>query len=130
MADPTDAQRLVDTSDMLIGSVENGPWALITDPNLRQIVGEYVADTCHSVALAAGLDEAMEYAHNSVPQRLDTVSRLVAPDARERLARHLFLSERTDEWASREWDMPQHVNKEPYLRRADVLLAVITGKGN
>ncbi|MFI1194119.1 hypothetical protein ACH4T9_12790 [Micromonospora sp. NPDC020750] len=49
-------------------------------------------------------------------------------DARQRLARHLFLSERTDEWAPREWDLPQHVNQKPYLRRADALLAVITGK--
>lgn len=116
MAEPTDAQRLVDTSDMLIGAVENGPWALITDPNLRQIVGEYVADTCHSVALAAGLDEAMEYAHNSVPQRLDTVSRLVAPDARERLARHLH--------------MQSVATLDECRAHADELLAVITGKGN
>ncbi|MFD6565440.1 hypothetical protein [Micromonospora profundi] len=130
MPDLTDAQRLTEAADIIIGTVENGPWKLIADPQLRQVVGEYVADTCHSIASAAGLDEAMEQAHDATPQRLDTVSRLVAPDARERLARHLFLSERTDEWAPREWDMPQHVNKEPYLRRADALLAVITGQEN
>ncbi|MEU7170269.1 hypothetical protein ABZ949_02105 [Micromonospora tulbaghiae] len=51
-------------------------------------------------------------------------------DARERLARHLYLTEHADEWADREWDLPQHVNQEPYLRRADAILAVITGKGD
>ncbi|MER7331741.1 MULTISPECIES: hypothetical protein [unclassified Micromonospora] len=50
-------------------------------------------------------------------------------DARQRLARHLYLSEHTDEWAPRQWDLPSHVNQEPYLRRADALLAVINGQG-
>jgi hypothetical protein len=52
----------------------------------------------------------------------------IPPDARQRLARHLFLTERTDEWAPREWDRPQHVNQQPYLKRADQILRVITGK--
>ncbi|MEU0078483.1 hypothetical protein ABZY58_11355 [Micromonospora tulbaghiae] len=51
-------------------------------------------------------------------------------DARQRLARHLYLTEHTDEWAPRMWDLPQHVNQEPYLRRADAILAVITGKAS
>ncbi|MEV5819339.1 hypothetical protein AB0L22_09200 [Micromonospora haikouensis] len=120
-----------DLADNILGSVENGPWKLITDPNLRQMVGGYVADTCHTVAQAAGLPDVAEQAGNAVPpEGLPTGGRLVASDARDRLARHLYLAERTDEWAAREWDFPQHVNQEPYLRRADAILAVITGKDN
>jgi hypothetical protein len=70
--------------------------------------------------LTALCGEAVQLAYNDAAG--------VARDARERLARHLFLSERTDEWAPREWDMPQHVNQEPWLRRADELLAVIAGQ--
>jgi len=117
-----------DLADNILGTVENGPWKLITDPQLRKVVGEYVADACHTVALAAGMPDTAEQVHNAAPVRLATGGRLIASDARKRLARHLFLSERTDEWAPREWDMPQHVNQEPYLRRADAMLAVITGQ--
>lgn len=63
-------KALRDANELLIGAVENGPWVLIEDPQLRQVVGEYVADTCHSIAAAAGLDEAMERAHDAMPQRL------------------------------------------------------------
>lgn len=53
-----------------------------------------------------------------------------AADARERLARYLYIDSRNDEWASREWDFGggQHVNKERWLAAADRLLAVIAGK--
>lgn len=70
MADQSDTARLAAANDMLIAVVENGPRVLIADPQLRQVVGEYVADTCHSVALAAELDEAMERAHDAMPVRL------------------------------------------------------------
>jgi len=66
----TDAERLAAANDILIATVENGPWVLIPDPQLRQLVGEYVAETCHTIAAAAGLDEAMERAHDVLPQRL------------------------------------------------------------
>ncbi|MBM0237130.1 hypothetical protein JNW88_08190 [Micromonospora sp. ATA32] len=72
MAEQTDAARLAEANDIIIGAVENGPWVLIADPALRQLVGEYVAETCHSIAAAAGLDEAMERAHDAMPQRLGT----------------------------------------------------------
>lgn len=69
-------QRMRDQLDaaneLLLGVIENGAWMLITDPALRQLVGEYIADTCHSIAAAAGLDEAMERAHDATPQRLAT----------------------------------------------------------
>lgn len=72
MAEPTDAERLADANDILIGAVENGPWALIPNPELREFVAGYVAENCHTVASAAGLDEAMERAHDVMPQRLGT----------------------------------------------------------
>lgn len=68
----TTEKRLADINDLIIGCVESGPWVLIQDPNLRKIVGEYVADTCHAIAAEAGLDEAMERAHDACPQRLAT----------------------------------------------------------
>jgi hypothetical protein len=70
MAEQTNAERLAGINDLLIATVENGPWVLIPDPQLRQIVGEYVAENCHTIAAAAGLDEAMERAHDAMPQRL------------------------------------------------------------
>lgn len=178
MVDQTDAQRLAEANDILIGVVENGPWVLITDPALRQIVGEYVTDTCHSVASAAGLDEAMERAHDAMPQRLaqslpgqpsaakctatypdapendqrcvqceghqpavalhynragfawadDEVLLAVVVDARERLARHLFLAEWPDSRsAQRAWD-EKRITRDPYMARAKELVAVITGQ--
>jgi len=86
-----------------------------------------------SEALTERADSTVDYAlrHGAHVVRVGDAyppAPMLAPDARERLARHLFLSERTDEWAPREWDMPQHVNQEPYLRRADAMLAVITGQ--
>lgn len=65
-------KALREVNEIIVGVVENGPWVLIPDPRLRQLVGEYVADACHSIAAAAGLDEAMEYAHNAMSQRLAT----------------------------------------------------------
>lgn len=32
-------KKLRDANELLIGAVENGPWALIPDPRLRQMVG-------------------------------------------------------------------------------------------
>ena len=130
MPDLTDAQRLTEAADIIAGAVDNGPWVLIADPQLRQVVGEYVADACHSIALAAGLGEAAEHAHDATPVRLDTVSRLVAPDARERLARHLWLDSRPDDpYAAAHWQAgDSFVNKEPWRRKADAALAVITGR--
>lgn len=63
-----------------------------------------------------------------VARDLEVMAAAGGPDARDRLARHLYLQERTDEWAAREWPMPQHVDQESYLRRADAMLAVIAGK--
>jgi hypothetical protein len=74
-------KRLADAEEMLLGILENGPWLLITDPALRRMVGEYVADTCHSVAAAAGLDEAMVRAHDAMPQRLARSLPAALPDS-------------------------------------------------
>ncbi len=132
MAEQTDAQRLTDVNDTLIGAVENGPWVLIADPALRKVVGEYVADTCHTIALDAGLDQAMECAHDALPTRLDTVSRLVAPDAREQLARHLFLRNSPADWRDHDalrWDQrSETINYDAAYAEADAILAVITGQ--
>lgn len=133
MGEQTDAQRLAEASDMLIGAVENGPWVLIPDPALRELVGGYVADTCHSVAGAAGLDEAMEYAHDGIPVRLATSlpGSQFAADARERLARHLWIEGAALEHeAGERWDtgkVPAN-RMDDYRRAADRILAVITGK--
>ncbi|MFF0822453.1 hypothetical protein ACFYUR_18990 [Micromonospora haikouensis] len=56
----------------------------------------------------------------------------VAPDARERLARHLYLQANpTDPWAAAHWDAGgQHVARAAWLQRADLALAVITGQEN
>lgn len=70
-ADMADAQRS-DLADAILGTLENGPWRLIADPALREIVREYVADACHAIALAAGLDAAAEVAHDACPVRLAT----------------------------------------------------------
>jgi len=129
--DLTDAQRLTEAADIIAGAVDNGPWVLIADPQLRQVVGEYVADACHSIALAAGLGEAAEHAHDATPVRLDTVSRLVAPDARERLARHLWIEGSALEGeAGERWDAERvPANRmDDYRRAADAALAVITGQ--
>jgi hypothetical protein len=74
-------KQLDAVEDQLLSSVENGPWVLIADPGLRRLVGEYVADTCHSVASAAGLDEAMERAHDAMPQRLARSLPTALPDS-------------------------------------------------
>ncbi|GGM27552.1 hypothetical protein GCM10011608_10440 [Micromonospora sonchi] len=133
MADPTGTHRLADTEDTIIGAVENGPWVLIIDPNLRRMVGEYVAETCHSIAAAAGLDAAMEYAHNAMPVRLATGGRLVDGDARDRLARHLYLNawgdypDAADRWDNRQVD--DSIRSE-FLADADAALNVINGTEN
>ncbi|MET0416652.1 MAG: hypothetical protein ABW022_11595 [Actinoplanes sp.] len=51
------------------------------------------------------------------------------PDARLRLARHLFISANTaSSWAERHWDFggDQHVNRQPWLEKADTILNLIT----
>ncbi|MEU3452223.1 hypothetical protein ABZ671_01070 [Micromonospora sp. NPDC006766] len=65
-------KQLADAAETIAGILENGPWALIPDPQLRQFVAEYVAVACHSIAAAAGLDTAMEQAHDATPVRLAT----------------------------------------------------------
>ncbi|WP_433460661.1 hypothetical protein [Micromonospora sp. CA-248212] len=134
MPEQTDAQRLADVNETLIGIVENGPWVLIADPALRKVVGEYIADACHTIALDAGLDKAMEVAHHASPQRLDATSRLVAPDARERLARHLFLRNSPADWRDHDalrWDQrSETIDFDAVYAEADALLAVITGEAN
>lgn len=126
------ADLTADLADAILGTVENGPWVLIPDPALRRIVGEYVADTCHTVALAARLDGVAERVHDRLPTRLATgLPGQVAADVRERLARHLWLQSRPDDpYAQPHWDFggDQHVNKNDWRRRADELLAVITGR--
>jgi hypothetical protein len=72
-----DRARLASAADMIAGQVENGPWHLITDPNLRALVGEYVAEVCHSIAAAAGMDDAMVAAHDRTPVRLATGGKLI-----------------------------------------------------
>jgi hypothetical protein len=67
---PNAARRLAEANEALCAAVENGPWVLIPDPDLRRLVGEYVADACHHIAAAAGLDEAMERARDVMPARL------------------------------------------------------------
>jgi hypothetical protein len=130
VAEQTTDSRLADVNEALCGAVENGPWVTISDPALRQIVGEYIADTCHSVASAAGLDEAMELAHGAMPTRLATAGRLVSPDARDRLARHLYLTTSGDHNAQPHWDFggDQHVNRAPWRAKADAILDVIAGQ--
>jgi hypothetical protein len=62
-----------------------------------------------------------------------TIARLTGPEARERLARRLFLdAHHGDEYAQRHWDFggDQHVNKEPWRAKADEVMAVIAGKEN
>ena len=130
MADQT--ERLDGVAYAILGNVENGPWVLITDPALRAVVGEYVADACHSIAAAAGLDEAMEKAHDAMPVRLAAGGRLIDDGARERLARHLWLQSRPDDpYAQPHWDHggDQHVNKAGWRNQADKILAIVTGKG-
>ncbi|MEV1315421.1 hypothetical protein AB0J14_04970 [Micromonospora arborensis] len=55
-----------------------------------------------------------------------------APNARERLARHLWLESRpNDPYAAAHWQAgDSFVNKEPWRRKADAALAVITRQGN
>lgn len=131
MAEVADVKQLADVNDTIIGVVENGPWVLIENPELRRVVGEYVADACHTIAVDAGLTEAMEYAHNALPQRLDTTSQLVTPDARQRLARHLYeqahLVYLTD---PHPWGVLTEAERLPWLRQADHALNTITGTEN
>jgi len=63
---------LDDAAEAIHANVENGPWACIPDPALRRFVRGYVADACHNIALAAGLDTAADAAHNACPTRLPT----------------------------------------------------------
>ncbi|MBE1492761.1 hypothetical protein [Plantactinospora soyae] len=51
----------------------------------------------------------------------------LAPDARKCLARHLFLADRDDSDAEQDWLLSPYAEQEPYLRRADAILAVISG---
>lgn len=52
------AGRLQDANNAILGSVENGPWVLIPDPSLRNLVGRHFADMGREVARDAGLGEA------------------------------------------------------------------------
>lgn len=61
----------------------------------------------------------------------DEVLSAVVVDARERMARHLFVADSNPEdFAASYWDdgKASPAKRERYLRRADELLAVITGK--
>lgn len=115
MTDPTDVTLPITTAQ--IGSAVDA----IVEKALPSPLGEL----CMPVGLMKR--ELTAYAGELV-LAADADAAGIHRDARNRLARHLYLSERLDEWAPREWDPPQHVNQEPYLRRADTILAVITGK--
>ena len=58
--------------------------------------------------------------------------RLVAADARERLARHLYVGGSPADWrgtAELAWNRQDNrINRDAWLNRADELLAVISGK--
>jgi hypothetical protein len=77
---PVIPDRLAEVAEAIHANVENGPWMLIQDPDLRTLVREYVADACHSIAAAAGLDGAMEAAHAACPVRLATALPTPAPE--------------------------------------------------
>lgn len=47
-----------DLTEIALGAVENGPWVLIPDPALRDLVCRYVADAVAEIAAAVGADEA------------------------------------------------------------------------
>lgn len=130
MAEVADVKQLADVNDTIIGVVENGPWVLIENPELRRVVGEYVADACHTIAVDAGLTEAMEYAHNALPQRLDTTSRLAPADARQRLARHLYEQAHLTDPTPHPWGALTEAERGPWLRQADHALNAITETEN
>jgi hypothetical protein len=54
-----------------------------------------------------------------------------APDAREHLARHLYLTESRDEHGEAHWDGGEVIAyvRDRYLRNADTILALIASKG-
>jgi hypothetical protein len=119
-------------TDILLGAVENGPWVGIEEPDLRAQVGRYIADTAAEVGEWAGLDEVHTEARKQRGEGPLPTSLL--GDARERLARHLYLSRFPTELRdnhARFWDL--HHDDATYgldfaYERADELLAVITRK--
>lgn len=71
--------------------------------------------------------EARQVAGSQAPQSDDQIT-IDRAKTRQRVAKFLFPSERDSPWAEREWDMPQHCNQAPWLRRADKLLTVAAGE--
>lgn len=75
-------------------------------------------------ALTALCGEAVQLAYDDAAG--------IAKDARERLARHLWLESRpNDPYAAAHWQAgDSFVNKEPWRRKADAALAALNGKGD
>jgi hypothetical protein len=48
--------RLAEQADLMLGVIENGPWVLIPDPRLRELVGRYVAAAVVELAGEVGAD--------------------------------------------------------------------------
>ncbi len=132
MADRIDAERLASASEAILGTVENGPHLLISNALVRDVVGRYVADACHSIAVAAGLDEAAAVCaalRGNGPFPTDPFA-----DARDRLARSLFAAAVGPRWAPTmvaAWDRGEIKPEDaaPYLAQADASIAIITGEG-
>ncbi|MFI2663324.1 hypothetical protein [Micromonospora carbonacea] len=69
----------------------------------------------------------------AVRAALAAAGRVVTPEARDRLARHLYLTEWVPALAPQvdaeaRWDGGKVATRDDYLQRADAILAVITGK--
>ncbi|QKW15423.1 hypothetical protein [Verrucosispora sp. NA02020] len=65
-----------------------------------------------------------------VARELDLLAAAASPSARERLARHLYLTTSGDPNAQPHWDHggDQHVNRADWLAKADAALAAITDR--
>ncbi|WP_433730865.1 hypothetical protein ACQP2Y_21210 [Actinoplanes sp. CA-051413] len=51
-------RHLTDLVETMHGVVENGRWVTIPDPELRGLVGRYVADAVAALAAEVGADDA------------------------------------------------------------------------
>ncbi len=101
----------------------------MADSFIRQVVNE-LADPHGLRQARSDVESDLARVRQQRDDYAAELARITGADARERLARHLWLDSRpNDPYAAAHWQAgDSFVNKEPWRRKADAALAVIAGK--
>ncbi|MBF9129507.1 hypothetical protein I0C86_11090 [Plantactinospora sp. S1510] len=117
----TGGAEVLRVGDRSIQVVAGARWGNLTVPE-RAALDAWTRGSADTNGMLYAVRHALAVERNAVGTPL-------APDARERLARHLYLTTSGDAHAQPNWDGggDQHVDRGPWLAKADSILAIARG---